>query len=36
MYMVRVYGMKVYRLTMGDLTDVWKRKYETRLKEDLL
>jgi hypothetical protein len=22
--MVRVYGMKVYRLTMGDLTDVWK------------
>jgi hypothetical protein len=21
---VRVYGMKVYRLTMGALTDVWK------------
>ena len=30
--MMRVHGMKVIRLTVGGLTDVLKRKYETRLK----
>ena len=31
--MMRVYGMKVIRLTAGGLTDVLKRKYEMRLEK---
>lgn len=31
--MMRVHGMKVIRLTTGDLTDVQKLKYEARLKK---
>jgi len=31
--MMRVHRMKVIRLTTGDLTDVWKRICEIRLKK---
>ena len=31
--MMRVHGMKVIRLTTGDLTDVWKQICEIRLKK---
>jgi len=31
--MMRVHGMKVICLTTGDLTDVWKRSCEIRLKK---
>ena len=30
---MRVHGMKVIRLTTGDLTDVWKQICEMRLKK---